>query len=101
MDLCSDGFVQDARFENRIGYESQLYPGVIFQKHQSDLNIIAKIHLTEGFKGYLPDGNYIDMKSLKAIEILKNMIIYRLGFPVDVRIIGELIKVRKFTLCEN
>lgn len=71
MDLCSDGFVQDARFENRIGYESQLYPGVIFQKHQSDLNIIAKIHLTEGFKGYLPDGNYIDMKSLKAIEILK------------------------------
>lgn len=71
MDLCSDGFVQDGRFENRIGYESQLYPGVIFQKYQSDINTIAKIHLTKDFKGYLPDGNYIDMKTLKAIDILK------------------------------
>jgi len=71
MDLCSDGFVQDGRFENRVGYESQLYPGVIFQKYQSELNTIAKIHLTKDFKGYLPDGNYIDMKTLKAVDILK------------------------------
>ena len=71
MNLCSDGFVQDARFENRIGYESPLYPGVIFQKYQSDLNTIAKIHLTENFKGYLPDGNYVDMKTLKANDIIK------------------------------
>ncbi len=33
MDLCSDAFVQDGRFENRIGYVSKLYPGVIFQKY--------------------------------------------------------------------
>lgn len=71
MNLCSDGFVQDSRFDNRIGYESKLYPGVIFQKYQSDLNIIAKIHLTKDFEGYLPDGNYIDMKTLKTSEILK------------------------------
>ncbi len=71
MNLCSDGFVQDGRFENRIGYESQLYPGVIFQKYRFDLNTIAKIHLTKDFKGYLADGNYIDMKALKAVEILK------------------------------
>lgn len=71
MDLCSDGFVQDSRFENRIGYKSPLYPGVIFQKYQSDLNTIAKIHLTEDFKGYLPDGNYVDMKTLKANDIIK------------------------------
>lgn len=71
MNLCSDGFVQEGRFENRVGYESQLYPGVIFQKYQSDLNTIAKIHLTKDFKGYLPDGNYIDMKTLKADDILK------------------------------
>ena len=71
MDLCSDGFVQDGRFENRVGYESQFYPGVIFQKYQSDVNTIAKIHLTKDFKGYLPDGNYIDMKTLKAVDILK------------------------------
>jgi len=71
MDLCSDGFVQDGRFENKVGYESQFYRGVIFQKYQSELNIIAKIHLTKDFKGYLPDGNYIDMKTLKAVNILK------------------------------
>ena len=31
MDMCSDGFVADGRFENRIGYTTKLYPGVIFQ----------------------------------------------------------------------
>lgn len=71
MDLCSDGFVQDGRFENRIGYESKLYPGVIFQKYESEMNTIAKIHLTKEFKGYLPNGIYIDLKTLKAEDILK------------------------------
>ncbi len=71
MDLCSDDFTQDSRFENRIGYESKLYPGVIFQKYQSDAIVIAKIHLTREFKGYLPDGNYIEVKTLKASEVLK------------------------------
>lgn len=70
MDLCSDGFVQDGRFENRIGYESKLYPGVIFQKYKSDINSIAKIHLTNDFKGFLPDGYYVDLKTLKANDIL-------------------------------
>lgn len=70
MDLCSDGFVEDGRFENRIGYTSKLYPGVIFQKYRKDLNSIAKIHLTKDFKGYLPDGRYIDLKSIKAEEII-------------------------------
>jgi hypothetical protein len=71
MDLCSDGFVQDGRFENRIGYKSKLYPGVIFQKYQSDNNVVAKIHLTKEFKGFLPDGNYVELKTLKAGDILK------------------------------
>lgn len=71
MDLCSDGFVQDGRFENRIGYQSKFYPGVIFQKYQSDNNIIAKIHLTKEFKGFLPDGNYVEIKNLKADDIIK------------------------------
>ena len=70
MDLCTDGFVQDERFENLIGYTSILYPGVIFQKYKSDLNTIAKIHLTKDFKGYLPDGNYVDLKYLKAKDVL-------------------------------
>lgn len=71
MDLCTDGFVQDGRFENRIGYESKLYPGIIFQKYQSDNNTVAKIHLTKEFKGFLPDGSYIEMETLKAGDILK------------------------------
>ena len=70
MDLCSDGFVEDGRFENRIGYTSKLYPNVIFQKYNKDSNSIAKIHLTRDFKGYLPNGNYIDLKNIKAGEII-------------------------------
>lgn len=71
MNLCSDGFVQDGRFENRIGYVSELYRGVIFQKYELGTNTIAKIHLTKEFKGFLPNGNYIDLKFLKADDILK------------------------------
>ena len=44
---------------------------MIFQKYKSENNEIAKIHLTKKFKGYLPDGNYIDLKTLKAADILK------------------------------
>lgn len=71
MDMCSDGFVADGRFENRIGYTTKLYPGVIFQKFETNVNSIAKIHLTKDFKGILPDGNYVDLKYLKAKDILK------------------------------
>ena len=71
MDLCSDGFTSDARFENRIGYTTKLYPGVIFQKYQSNINGIAKIHLTKEFKGYLPDGTYLDLEKTKAKDILE------------------------------
>lgn len=70
MNLCPDGFTLDGRFENRIGYESELYPGLIFQKYISETNAIAKIHLTKDFKGYLPNGNYIDLKFLKAKDVL-------------------------------
>ena len=44
---------------------------MIFQKYKSENNKIAKIHLAKNFKGYLPDGNYIDLKTLKAADILK------------------------------
>lgn len=71
MNLCPDGFVQDSRFENCIGYKSELYPGIIFQKYQSEDNAIAKIHLTDQFRGYLPDGIYVDLKVLKAADILQ------------------------------
>ena len=70
MDLCSDGFVQDARFENRKGYISILYNGIIFQKDRNT-DLISKIRLTKDFKGKLPDGNFIDLSNLTAEKILE------------------------------
>lgn len=70
MEFCTDGFREDNRYVNRTGYESKLYPGVIFQKYRADNNVVAKIHLTKEFRGYLPDGNFIDLKTLKAKDIL-------------------------------
>ena len=71
MDFCADGFVEDKRFENRKGYKTKNYPGVIFQKYQTENDLISKIHLTTDFKGYLPDGNYVDLKTLKASNVLQ------------------------------
>jgi hypothetical protein len=70
MDLCSNGFVQDGRFENRKGYISKLYNGIIFQKDR-DTELISKIRLTKEFKGKLPDGNYIDLSNITAEKILE------------------------------
>lgn len=71
MDLCTDGFVKNGQFENRKGYKTKNYPGVIFQKYQTDNDLISKIHLTTDFNGYLPDGNYVDLKTLKASDVLQ------------------------------
>ncbi|MCX2745418.1 hypothetical protein OO013_16180 [Mangrovivirga sp. M17] len=70
MNLCSDGFIQDARFENRKGYVSKYYNGMIFQKDR-DSDLISKIRLTKEFKGKLPDGNYIDLSNLNAEKVLE------------------------------
>lgn len=71
MNLCKDGFVQDARFVNRKGYSSKKFPGIIFQK-DNDNDYISKIRLTKDYMGLLPDGTPIDMKTLTAKEVLKN-----------------------------
>lgn len=70
MDLCSDGFVTDSRFENKKGYSSNLYPGIIFQKYD-DKDLISKIRLTSEFEGNLPDGTYINLKTLTAKDVLE------------------------------
>ncbi|MDQ7961052.1 MULTISPECIES: hypothetical protein [Flavobacterium] len=69
MSLCPDGFVTDSRFENRKGYVSKLYPGVIFQKY-NNRDLISKVRLTKEFKGNLPDGTYINMAKLSAKNVL-------------------------------
>ncbi|MCU0352029.1 MAG: hypothetical protein MUF43_14565, partial [Flavobacterium sp.] len=70
MDMCKDGFVMDSRFENRKGYSSKKYPGIIFQKDNNN-DFISKIRLTKGFVGLLPDGTPINMKTLTAKDVLK------------------------------
>lgn len=70
MDMCKDGFVQDARFVNRKGYSSKKYPGIIFQK-DTDNDFISKIRLTKDFVGLLPDDTPINMGTLKAKDVLK------------------------------
>ena len=70
MDMCKDGFVQDARFVNRIGYSSKKYPGIIFQK-DNDNDFISKIRLTKEFIGKLPDGTTINMNYLLTKDVLK------------------------------
>jgi len=70
MDLCADGLVQDARFENRKGYKTENFPGIIFQKDR-DTELISKLRLTKEFKGNLPDGTYVDLSDLTAERILE------------------------------
>ena len=69
MDVCSDGLTQDVRFENRKGYYSKKFPGMIFQKDGN--NFISKIRLTKDFIGKLPDGTSINMKTLVAKDVIK------------------------------
>jgi hypothetical protein len=71
MEICSDGFLKDSRFENRIGFSTRLYPGLIFQKYAHDSRYIAKLHLTKDFRGYLPDGTFVDLSKLKAKDLIE------------------------------
>jgi hypothetical protein len=68
MDICNDGFMQDARFENRKGYYSVKFPGMIFQK--DDDNFISKIRLTKDFVGRLPDGTSINIRTMVAKDVI-------------------------------
>jgi hypothetical protein len=68
MDICNNGITQDSRFENRKGYYSKKFPGMIFQK--DDDNFISKIRLTKDFVGKLPDGTSINMKTLVAKDVI-------------------------------
>ncbi len=70
MELCKDGFVQDARFVNKKGYSSSRYPGIVFQKDNGN-DFISKIRLTRDFIGLLPDGTPINMKTLTGKDVLK------------------------------
>ncbi|MHC8949865.1 TonB-dependent receptor plug domain-containing protein [Sphingobacterium hungaricum] len=70
MSLCEGLEARDSRFVNHEGYTSDLYPGVIFQQYEEKDQRIAKLQLTTKFKGYLPDGKYVDLSKLKAKDII-------------------------------
>lgn len=70
MATCNDGFVEDSRFENGIGYASTKYPGIIFQKDDRR-ELISKFRLTKDFVGKLPDGNSINMKNMLAKDVIQ------------------------------
>lgn len=71
LDDCVDGVsgLKTPGYERNIGYISSKFNGIIFQNHSAD-STVSKITLTKDFKGFLPDGMYIDMSNLKARDIL-------------------------------
>ncbi len=46
------------------------YPGIIFQKDKGT-DLISKIRLTKEFAGHLPDGTPVNMRSLRANDVIK------------------------------
>lgn len=69
-DFCKEYATEDGSPEIKFGYKSRLFPGVRFYEPKNDQNLIQKIHLTNEFKGYLPDGKYIEMKTLSVSKVL-------------------------------
>lgn len=69
-DFCVDNFTEDGSFESKFAYKSKLFPGVRFYEPKKDEKLISKIHLTKEFKGYLPDGKFIEMKTLRVSSVV-------------------------------
>jgi hypothetical protein len=69
-DFCKEYATEDGNPEIKFGYKSRLFPGIRFYEPKNDQNLIQKIHLTKEFKGYLPDGKYIEMKALTVSKVL-------------------------------
>jgi len=70
LDECLNG-INSARipgYQRKSGFTFSSYKNVIFQIHIAD-STIYKIILNKEFKGYLTDGKYIDLSTLKAKDI--------------------------------
>jgi len=70
-DFCVDISTEDGSSEIKFGYKSKLFPGVRFYEPKNDQNLIEKIHLTNEFKGYLPDGKFVEIKTLSVSNVIK------------------------------
>jgi hypothetical protein len=71
MDVPKNCFGEDARYVAGKGYCTGRQPGLIFQKENAQSDYIGKIRLTEQFKGYLPDGQYIDFSQLRLNDVFR------------------------------
>lgn len=70
LDECLNG-INSARipgYQRKSGFTFSSYKNVIFQIHFAD-STIYKIILNKEFKGYLTDGKYIDLSTLKVKDI--------------------------------
>jgi len=76
-DFCLDNFTEDGSPKIKFGYKSKLFPGVLFYEPKNVQNLIEKIHLTKEFKGFLPDGKFMEIRTLtvsKAFEMYDSKI---------------------------
>lgn len=71
MDLPKGCFGQDSRYIAGKGYYTNQQPGLIFQKESDQSDYISKIRLTEQFKGYLPDRQYVDLNKMLLADIFR------------------------------
>jgi hypothetical protein len=69
--FCGDNYTEDGLPEIKFGYKSKLFPGVQFYEPKTGENLISKIHLTNEFKGYLPDGKFVEIKNLSVSNAVK------------------------------
>lgn len=70
-DFCVNNSTEDGSSDIKFGYKSKLFPGVRFYEPKNDQNIIEKIHLTNEFIGYLPDGKFVEIKTLSVSSAIK------------------------------
>ncbi len=70
LDECSNGItaLKIPGYQNKSGFAFSSYENVTFQIHLAD-STVYKIILNKDFKGYLTDGKYIDLTTLKAKDI--------------------------------
>ena len=70
LDICPNGItsLKIPGYQNKSGFTFSSYKNVTFQIHLAD-STIYKIILNKEFKGYLTDGKYIDLSTLKAKDI--------------------------------
>lgn len=69
-DFCHGTSMEDGTSEIKFGYKSRLFPGVRFYEPKNDQNLIQKIHLTNEFIGFLPDGKFVEIKNLLISKVI-------------------------------